>query len=797
MLVLTVITLFAFSLPTFTSKIFSNPDGDLDRFQLPMKQFYSNSLKSGESVLWNPHISSGYDVYGEGAGGFSHPLHYILYRFLPFVLAFNLNTLLFQLFLFSGMVLLLRQWKFSLAVSLFGGLSFLLTSYCFVAVYVANATLGVVSHIPWILIYIDKLASEPRKIRFLLILSLLTGSQLLLGFPQFVMFSCFLEISWLLMSTAHSKRFKYVCYWSISKFLACLISAVQLVSTWQAATLSSRNKPSLDFLLNDSINPINLLQFLSPYVFEGRAYKADVPSACLTNGMMLFLLMCWVVWNRKNITHHKKLLNWSVYTGFISFVLSLGKYGGLYYLTTYIPFVNMFRAPARYILIFHFCMVLIACISLINFLNNSRNKNSQEHNNFPLKKLYVIVGGGSLCLLFMAIWLQSNSRLGHNFSSTNYLILSTALVFISLILLTLFIKKFPHVLCAIVFFSLCEQFFYGVSYLPKLKKIETLISEFPKAPLAPDKGRIKVLSRSLRNGIVLQGYKMSDGYHAIGPKKILDYDKEASIRAAGVCQFEVPPESFAEGTVKDYSKICYFEKESNGFVVVTRYNKGWITARTFSKNKEHLFIDEKYHKAWRLWVDNKEQTILNAVDGAMKCVLEPGRHSVVLKYTPQFHLVDGTMPYAWFVEEVLSSTNPRDDILKINLSKTCLVEKGLSKQLKKTNSEIVKITKQGAGKVEMKSELLSEKFLVLSESYHPSWKVQVNGVEEKIYQTNGDFMGCYVDKGLNHIVWTYSPNYFKWWKITSLSTFFVIVLTLLFQKKLILIRKLQVFRSKF
>ena len=66
--------------------------GDLGLLELPMRNFYARCLKQGDAFDWTPGIFGGYFVGGEGQQGFYHPLHWLLYRWLPVPVAFTLDV---------------------------------------------------------------------------------------------------------------------------------------------------------------------------------------------------------------------------------------------------------------------------------------------------------------------------------------------------------------------------------------------------------------------------------------------------------------------------------------------------------------------------------------------------------------------------------------------------------------------------------------------------------------------------------------------------------------------------------
>ena len=73
--------------PLVTGRVFVF--GDLQSFNLPIRHLYQSALEAGDSVLWTPSLFSGFYLHGEGQVGMCHPLHYLLYRFLPLGPAFN------------------------------------------------------------------------------------------------------------------------------------------------------------------------------------------------------------------------------------------------------------------------------------------------------------------------------------------------------------------------------------------------------------------------------------------------------------------------------------------------------------------------------------------------------------------------------------------------------------------------------------------------------------------------------------------------------------------------------------
>ena len=164
---------------------------DLGEFHLPVRDFYSRQLARGEAFDWMPTLYGGFYVTGEGQLGGYHPLHLILYRWLPLGTAFDLELLVSYPIMFGGMYCWLHYWLARRDAALFGALVFTFSGFNLLHFVHPNAV-AIVAHIPWLLLAIELTLGQPRGLRRSvaeLAVGLLIASQLLLGYPQYVWFS--------------------------------------------------------------------------------------------------------------------------------------------------------------------------------------------------------------------------------------------------------------------------------------------------------------------------------------------------------------------------------------------------------------------------------------------------------------------------------------------------------------------------------------------------------------------------------------------------------------------------------
>src|SRR5690606_438256 len=104
-------------------------------------------------------------------------------------------------------------------------------------------------------------------------LVLLTASQLLLGYPQYVWFSLLAVAAFVVYRTAGwntASRWKAAGEVALWLLLGAGVGAVQLFPTFDAFAESSRQVAGASFYEGGQLHPLNLLQLGSPYLFENR-----------------------------------------------------------------------------------------------------------------------------------------------------------------------------------------------------------------------------------------------------------------------------------------------------------------------------------------------------------------------------------------------------------------------------------------------------------------------------------------------------------------------------------------------
>jgi hypothetical protein len=118
-------------------------------------------------------------------------------------------------------------------------------------------------------------------------------------------------------------------------------------------------------------------------------------------------------------------------------------------------------------------------------------------------------------------------------------------------------------------------------------------------------------------------------------------------------------------------------------------------------------------------------------------------------------------PRAFFVKKVIVSDTKQHTINKlfdaaIDLHTTAIVEDGNS-SLENDSFSLgtISVKEYNSNRVLIETENQGQGFLILMDTFYPTWKVQIDGKEETISRTNYNFRGVIVPKG-THVVEFYN-----------------------------------------
>ena len=172
---------------------------------------------------------------------------------------------------------------------------------------------AVVAHIPWLLWMIDVLltTSDVRRRGWAAAaIALLAGSQLLLGYPQYVWFSLLVEAGYVLsrLPAMLGSRWRVLMLLVAAELLGLLVGAVQLLPTIEALGDSTRAAVGEDFALSGSLPWPNAVQLIAPYLLSTRVVGENTHELGLYIGAVPLLLGVWLVTNRQTWGAYRPLI---------------------------------------------------------------------------------------------------------------------------------------------------------------------------------------------------------------------------------------------------------------------------------------------------------------------------------------------------------------------------------------------------------------------------------------------------------------------------------------------------------
>lgn len=121
---------------------------------------------------------------------------------------------------------------------------------------------------------------------------------------------------------------------------------------------------------------------------------------------------------------------------------------------------------------------------------------------------------------------------------------------------------------------------------------------------------------------------------------------------------------------------------------------------------------------------------------------------------------------------------------KFNVRDTAIIKEDNFKEINFNNDNyLLKILNYSSFFTKLYLDLPEDRFLVFSEIYYPGWKVVIDNLPSKIYNTNSILLGCFVPKGKHVVVFYYRPSNF-WFIITTvISLSLLLSIFLLFYLK--------------
>ncbi len=693
----------------------------------PVRQTYVwknlsiEQLFSPRVQLWNPYEETGKPLLGNFQSGALYPLNCI-FLIKPFYISWSLFILLQPLLAGIFLYLYLNNLNIDKKASLLGVISFSFSGF-FVSWLEWGNVLHTALWLPMILLSIDRIyyyffnkqkLQLNLKIKKCLIYSFIFTFSLISSFLAghlqiFFYVLIFSSLYFIARFIQFGRNIKLFILFSICYLLFAALTSVQWIPTLQFILLSARGLDQIYSQVQGWFIPWqNLIQFVVPDFFGNPAtlnYWGIFNYAEFVGyiGIVPLIFAIYALFTRID----KKTLFFGTML-FISLLFSLPTPIAQIPYKLAIPFLSTSQ-PTRLIFIISFSLSVLCALGLDYYL-----KNNIKIFNKGLGLSLLFIG-----LIFIALWVFV--YFGNNFNllpSENLLIAKrnlyfpSGIFFISCILIIMYqitkIKKIQKLFILMLIFIAC---FDLVRFANKFEPFTLKEYLFPSTKttdfLKSQKGIFRIASADSK----------------IFPPNFSSYYKIQSI------------DSYDPLYLLNYAQLIAASERGKADISSPFGFNRIITPHNISSKFIDL-LNVKY--------------VLSLSDINMpkfKKVFQEGRTYV-------YENLD-FFPRVFFVKNVINVKNNQDEINKLfeaNLQDTATIT-GFSKM--NLSIGYAKILSYNDDKIIINTDNKGNGFLVLTDTYYPTWRVIIDGEPNQIYKTDYAFRGVFVTKG-NHTIVFYN-----------------------------------------
>ncbi len=666
----------ALAAPFFAGRVYVADD--LGEFHLPVRDFYARQLARGESFDWMPSLYGGFYLTGEGQLGGYHPWHWLLYRTLPLGAAFNIELLASYPFLLLGTYLLLRRLLGRNDAALVGATAFTFSGFALLHFIHPNA-IAVVAHLPWLLWTIDialNAGLRRQRAAATIAIGLLTASQLLLGYPQYVWFSLLAEAGFIVYLTiVRGTCARALAGTALAIVAGMLLGAPQWVPTWHLLRESVRHAHDSNFANTGSLHPLNLVQLIAPYLFEKRVVGQNTHELGLYPGAVPLVLIVWLLARRAQWGPYRPLVRALLIGTAVTLLLAMGEFGGLYHLQAWLPLVNRFRFPCRAIVLVQFCLTALAAASAaLLFANRQRGASTSGESPPAALRLLMLLTVG-LATAGPILWPQHVARLP-------LVWLGPALIAAAVAAVTLVERRARGAVAMLALLMAADLGVYGLSYsiADRTAALHDYVAAIPTPPeFAGERVAAPDAPSKLRTGdrMLLAGVNRIDGYAGLEPSKQLDYadPRIQAIAGAGwqlaaaasdtrspklwrritptVPRARLITRSLPQNELQRVAgfswneAVCQPELElppsEPGSARVVADRPGSIAIAVHAPTRQVLATTESFDPGWTASSDGRPVPIVRVNGDFLGCAVAPGEHLVQLEFRPSAKRVGGQL----------------------------------------------------------------------------------------------------------------------------------------------------------
>ena len=122
----------------------------------------------------------------------------------------------------------------------------------------------------------------------------------------------------------------------------------------------------------------------------------------------------------------------------------------------------------------------------------------------------------------------------------------------------------------------------------------------------------------------------------------------------------------------------------------------------------------------------------------------------------RFDELPGALPRARLVTRAVATASPQTEISAIDVATTALVDEPV--ELEAGAAGEATIEQDDPGEVRIATHAATRQLLVVAESFHSGWRLEVDGEQASVIRVYGDFMGAVVEAGAHELQFRFAPR---------------------------------------
>jgi hypothetical protein len=616
--------------------------------------------------------------------------------------------------------------------------------------------------IPLILYLYEKIRIN-YNYRYSLLAGIALGFQILAGHMQVSVYTYMLIVIYIIFyffQTGKKLRIKYIILTIAPLFLSVLISLPQVLASAELAKFSWRGKLTYEFFTEYSFAPYHFITIIFPYLYGGGAGKEMWAPWAFSDFMVYMGILPILIATITFVTLWKQSIHIKFY-GIISFIavfLMLGKYNPLYKVMFYIPGYNMFRVPARNMVMLQLAVSILFAIGLnVIFNNTNLAKILIKRVLIGIATCFIIAAAAITALKIVMPMLPYEVANVDPFSLKNASILLPLFIIILSFVVVYIAYKYSFKTLALLIIVLVIIDIGSFAFLMQSRQYWL---NYDRLDALCNAELYKIINEQNNSRTAFVDIEQVLTYVPCNLHSFNGYDPNM------LKKYQILSEvHFQYGYHYNWEKLI---KNNN---VLSMCNVKYLATKYNSESEDDKILNLlKTNSNYRKIAEFKNLVVY-----------------VNLHYLPRVYFVKHID-----VVDDINEAKKKIENMKMNMQEMAFIfKKDFQKITKKTfNLGVAKIISYNPNNIIVEALSDGEGFMVISEIYYPGWRAYVDGKEAELFEVNALLRGVIVPNGKHIVMLKYQPAYLYFGIIVSIFSFIIVIMLISFsvrQKNKILI----------